>query len=211
MIWGEPSRGNNFQPFDATAPRRYARMLDLAYVALKQARSSNRVVGGMTYTTGDISTWRWIAGMRLPNGRPPRMDMYGHNPFTWRTPDLRAPPSCCAMADFNDLGRLGPAVDRNLSPRLRNGRRRAIPLFLSEFTIPTDVDREFGFHVDRNTQAGWIRYILQVVRRSSRIQGFGWIHLQDEAPRADGQPVSSGGLLDYRGSPKPGYFAFKAG
>jgi hypothetical protein len=219
MIWGEPSRSNNFAPLtpaapgakltprQASAPRRYARLLDAAYGSLKRADHANRVIGGMTYTTGDISTWQWIKYMRLPNGRPPRLDLYGHNPFSFRRPDLRNPPSCCGVADFSDLGRLGPAIDRHLS----RGRRRRIPLFLSEFTLPTDVDSEFNFHVDRNTQAAWIRDALRVVRRSARIRAFGWIHFYDETPRPGGGPVSHGGLLDYRGRPKPGYFAFKAG
>jgi hypothetical protein len=219
MIWGEPSRRANFEPLtpaapgakltakQASAPRRYARILDAAYGALKQARSSNQVIGGMTYTTGDITSWQWIANLRLPNGKPPRLDMYGHNPFSFRRPSLANPPSCCDVVDFSDLGRFGAAVDRNLS----RGKRRRIPLFLSEFTLPTDVDREFNFHVDRPTQASWIRDALRVVRRSSRIRAFGWIHLYDEAPSTNGDPVSTGGLLDYRGTPKPGYFAFKAG
>jgi hypothetical protein len=223
MVWGEPSRGPNFQPLtpapperrltaaQASAPRSYARMLDAAYGSLKRADRRDTVVGGMTYSGGDISSWQWIANMRLPNGRPPRLDTYGHNPFSLRPPDLRNPPSCCGIADFSDLGRLSTAVDRNLSPTRRGGRRRQIPLFLSEFTLPTDVDREFNFHVDRTTQASWIRQALRIVRRWPRIQAFGWIHLYDEAPRPDGQPVSTGGLLDYRGVPKPGYYAFKAG
>jgi hypothetical protein len=223
VVWGEPSRRANFRPLtpakpnrpltaaQASAPRRYARMLDAAYGALKRADRRDMVVGGMTYVTGDISTWQWIENMRLPNGRPPRLDMYGHNPFTWRPPDLRSPPSCCGMADFSDLGRLATAVDRNLSPPGRRGRGREIPLFLSEFLLPTAVDSEFNFHVDRNTQAAWIRDILRVVRRWSRIRAFGWLRLYDDAPRPGGGLVSNSGLLDYRGVPKPGYYAFKAG
>jgi len=223
MIWSEPSRRNRWEPLtpappgrrltraQASAPRRYARLLDAAYASLKRAQSANRVIGGMTYTTGDISSWQWIANMRLPNGRPPRLDLYGHNPFSFRRPNLRNPPSCCGMADFSDLGRLGRAVDRNLSPRRRGGRRRQIPLFLSEFTLPTDVDSEFNFHVDRQTQASWIRDALRVVRRSRRIQAFGWIHFYDDAPAPNGGLVSHGGLLDYRGTPKPGYYAFRTG
>jgi hypothetical protein len=219
MIWGEPSRGPNWLPLtpaqpgrrlssaQAAAPRRYARLLDAAYGSLKQAGHANQVIGGMTYTTGDISSWQWIANMRLPNGRPPRLDLYGHNPFSFRHPDLRNPPSCCDQVDFSDLGRFASAVDRNLS----RGRRRHIPFFLSEFTLPTDVDRDFNFHVDPQTQANWIRDILKVVRRSARIRAFGWVNFQDDPPSPDGSPVRTTGLLDYQGNPKPGYFAFKSG
>lgn len=223
MVWGEPSREHNFEPLtpappgrrltarQASAPRRYARMLDAAYGALKRAGPRDRVVGGMTYSSGDISTWQWVANLRLPNGRPPRLDMYGHNPFTWRPPNLGSPPSCCGLADFSDLGRLGGFVDRNLAPRRRARAQRHIPFFLSEFMLPTDVDAELNFHVSRETQAAWIRDIMRIVRRSARIQVFGWIHLRDDPPRSDGQPGISSGLLDHRGTPKPGYYAFKAG
>jgi hypothetical protein len=221
MIWGEPSRENNFEPLtpapptaarltptQASAPRRYARLLDAAYAALKGASRSNRVIGGMTYTTGDISTWNWIRYMRLPNGRPPRLDLYGHNPFTWRRPSLGAPPSCCGSADFSDLGRLAPQIDRNFNPPRS---RRRIPFFLSEFFLPTDVDRELNFHVDRATQASWISGIMRIVRSWSRIQAFGWVHLYDEPPSPTGERVGHGGLLEFDGRPKPGYFAFGAG
>jgi hypothetical protein len=218
-VWSEPSRRDQFKPLtpaspgarltaaQASAPRRYARLLDAAYGALKQAGRTNQVIGGMTYTTGDISSWQWIANMRLPNGRPPRLDLYGHNPFSFRHPDFRNPPSCCDQVDFSDLPRFGAAVDRNLS----RGRRRQIGLFLSEFTLPTDVDSEFNFHVDRSTQAAWIRDAFRLARASSRIRVLSWVHFFDDPPSADGSPVINSGLLDYQGNPKPGYFAFKAG
>ena len=219
MIWGEPSSRTNFRPLlpsrpggpltraQAAAPRRYARLLEAAYQSLKQASRVNQVIGGMTYTTGSISTWQWVAYMRLPNGQPPHLDMYGHNPFSFRHPDFRLGPSCCDSADFSDLVRLGGAIDNNL----RRGPRRRIPLFLSEFTLPTGPDREFNFWLDRETQAAWIRDVLKIVRRSTRIRALGWIHLQDEPPRPDGGPRIRGGLLNYRGEPKPGYAAFKDG
>jgi hypothetical protein len=67
MIWGEPSRGHDFEPLDPakpfaklnvhqrSAPHRYARILDAAYGALKSVSHSNLVIGGMTGAAGDIS------------------------------------------------------------------------------------------------------------------------------------------------------------
>jgi hypothetical protein len=219
MIWGEPSKKKNFNPLtpappnrrltaaEASAPRRYSRILDAAYGALKRASRRNRVIGGMTYVTGDISAWQWIANMRLPNGRPPRLDLYGHNPITWRIPDPRAAPSCCGLSDFNDLPRLGRAIDRNL----RRRGQASIPLFLSEFFVPTGPDDELDVYVDPPIQAAWVRAILRTVRKSSRIEAFGWIHFQDDPPSPDGSRVSHGGLLNADGTPKPGYAAFKDG
>lgn len=217
MIWGEPSRQPNFQPLtptlnprrlnrrQAAAPRLYARILDAAYGALKRVRRRNLVIGGNTFTSGtplSISPFAWIRYMRLPDGSRPRMDLYGHNPFSARPPDFRNPPLCCGAADFSDLPRLARHIDRYLS----RSRRQRIPLFLSEFTIPTGAtDQEFNFSTSRKTQARRIRVALRYVRGWSRIYTFGWIHLYDDPPR------SNGGLLDSRGHKKPGYFAFKNG
>jgi hypothetical protein len=220
MIWGEPSRKFNFQPLtpaplerprltarQASAPRRYARLLDAAYGSLKLASKRNRVIGGMTMVTGDISAWQWIDNMRLPNGRPPRLDLYGHNPITWRAPDLNAPQSCCGLSDFGDLLRLGRAVDRNL----RRRGQPSIPLFLSEFFIPTAPDSELNVWVDPPVQADWIRAALRGVRAWNRIAAFGWIHLYDDQPNPNGERVSHSGLLYADGTPKPGYAAFSEG
>lgn len=217
MIWGEPSRAPNFLPLtpapplarkltraQAAAPHKYAQMLDASYAALKLASPRNVVIGGNTYTTGDISTSQWIENLRLPNGRPPRMDLYGHNPFSFRPPDLQSPPSPSGEVDFSDLARLSRLVDHNLAPRGRH-----LQLFLSEWTIPTaPSDNEFNFYVTPQVQAQWITDAWRIVRRSSFIYALGWIHLYDDPPASAG---SSGGLLDYQGHPKPGYYAFRAG
>jgi len=220
MIWGEPSGPKNFKPItpappgatrltaaQASAPRRYARLLDAAYGSLKRASSKNRVIGGMTFSTGEISAWQWIAYMRLPNGRPPRLDLYGHNPITWRAPNLHAPRSCCGLSDYGDLLRLGRTVDRNL----RRRGQPSIQLFLSEFFIPTAPDSELNVWVDPPVQADWIRAALRGVRASKRIAAFGWIHLYDDPPSPNGERVSHSGLLLSDGTPKLGYDAFSAG
>jgi hypothetical protein len=213
MIWGEPSRAHNFNPLTSAprfaaldaqqqvAPHLYARILDAAYGALKHVSRSNVVIGGMTYTTGDISTQQWIENMRLPSGRPPRLDMYGHNPFSFRAPNLSNPPSPLQSIDFSDLPRLAKLVDRYLG---RPGNRHP-KLFISEWTVPTWIDYEFNFYVDPPVQVQWIAAGLRIARRWSRIYAVGWIHLYDEPPE------SSGGLLYANGVKKPGYFAWKAG
>jgi hypothetical protein len=213
MIWGEPSRGHNFEPLQPakpftklnvhqrSAPHRYARILDAAYGALKSVSRSNLVIGGMTYTTGDISTQQWIENLRLPDGKPPRLDMYGHNPFSYRAPNLSNAPSKDQQVDFSDLGRLTKLVDRYLG---RPGNPHP-KLFISEWTVPTAIDLEFNFYVEPLLQAQWITDGLRIASELPNIYAVGWIHLYDETP------TSYGGLLQTDGTKKPGYFAWKNG
>lgn len=213
MIWGEPSRTPNFEPEtpakpfthldtqQKVAPHIYARILDAAYGALKGVSQSNLVIGGMTYTTGDISTQQWIENLRLPNGKPPRLDMYGHNPFSFRAPNLSNPPSPAQQIDFSDLGRLSRLVDRYLG---RPGNPDP-KLFISEWTVPTAVDVEFNFYVEPLLQAQWITDGLRAAESFPSIYAVGWIHLYDEPPE------SYGGLMQTNGTQKPGYAAFKNG
>jgi hypothetical protein len=213
MIWGEPSRSHNFEPLDGakplaklnvhqrSAPHRYARILNAAYGALKSVSRSNLVIGGMTYTTGNISTQQWIENLRLPDGKPPRLDMYGHNPFSFRVPSLSNPPSPYQEVDFSDLGRLSKLVDRYLG---QPGNPHP-KLFISEWTVPTKIDLEFNFYVEPLLQAQWIIDGLRIASQMSSIYAVGWIHVYDEPTE------SYGGLIETDGVKKPGYAAWKAG
>ncbi len=130
IMWGEPTRAANFQPIPATHPSRplpakgkrtvqlYAGLLDAGYGARKGVSSRNVVIGGNSFTGGDISPFNWIRYMRLPNGKRPRMDLYGHNPFTLRRPRLSDPSVSaatgllrprCAGGLAGSLLRQGPA------------------------------------------------------------------------------------------------------
>jgi hypothetical protein len=214
MIWGEPSRSNNWKPFVQqplggkltpamqVAPRRYARLLDAAYAALKAERKTNIVIGGNTYVTGEVRPPDWVRSMKLPNGRPPRMDFYGHNPFSIRKPNLKNPPSNQDLIDFSDLGRFDKQIQRYLG---RPPHKR-IRLWLSEFTIPTFTDSEFNFHVTPKTQAKWITSAFKVARQVDAA-GLGWVHLSD----VNAGFIIGGGLLREDGSRKPGFYAFMRG
>jgi hypothetical protein len=207
MVWGEPSREANFQPFypasnpfakltkqQQIAPHNYARLLDAGYGGLKRVTKQNLVIGGSTYTTGDIHTQQWIENMRLPNGRPPRMDMYAHNAFTNVDPTFNAAPSGEGAVEFPDLPRLAGWVDRYL--------HRGLRLFISEFTVPTCPDQEFNFYVDPKFAAKWVTDALRLSRHWNRIYALGWIHVYDEPP------ISCGGLLTTSGKHKSTFSAF---
>jgi hypothetical protein len=208
MIWGEPSKAAYFQPVGRGGVRLYARMLDAAYDRIKAVNQHDLVIGGNTWTAGDVPPLRFIRWLRLPSGRPPRMDLYGHNPFSDRRPDLRQPPLGGDFADFSDLGRLAGAIDRNLG---RTPSGKPIRLFLSEFSLPTDHPNwEFNFYVSRATQARWLGDALRIVRSWSRVYALGYLGLYDDPPRPGGAQVERG-LLDLHGRPKPAYAVFKRG
>jgi hypothetical protein len=212
QIWGEPSKHQNFQPMtygDPTGPRLYARILDAAYASLKRQSRRNIVIGGNTWTVGTVPPLQFIRAMRLPNGRSPRMDLFGHNPFTRRRPVLNQPPLGDGLADFGDLDTLVRWIDRYVG----KPQGRPLRLYLSEFTLTTHPEgREFDFSFTRKRQARWLATALRVVRRWDRIHTFGWISLHDEAPnRPDGQAPSNRGLVEWDGDRKPAYRAFKRG
>ena len=220
IIWSEPTRAENFMPLIhetrdrpltrrmKKAPHLYARILDSTYGALKSRSRRNIVIGGNSFTTGDISSLNWIRNLRLPSGKPPRVDLYGHNPFSARRPLLDRPPLGHGFADFSDLDLLARWVDRWLAhPR---GKRR-INFFLSELFWPTDhANHEFNFWVTRRTAASWLTDALRTTRRWSRIYTLGWYALYDDPPNAAGDEVNRG-LLTYRGKKKPAYWAYKRG
>jgi hypothetical protein len=217
MVLGEPSRSGNFKPLvaqtigrpltrrQAAAPQRYARILDAAYAAFKRVRRSNVVIGGNTFTAGDIRPANWVKHMRLPNGRRPRLDVYGHNPFTLRTPDLKNAPGPGETVDFSDLGRFQKVVTRAFGRR--GSKTRRVPLFLSEFTVPTGLDSEFNFFTTLPKQAEFITKSFGIARKI-KVYGLGWIHLYDAGPPDSG---IRGGLIDVDGRRKPGFDAFRRG
>jgi hypothetical protein len=210
MIWGEPTRSGNFEPIakdvapyrrltaaQQTGPHVYAQILDAAYGALKRLSRANEVIGGCTFTRGLIDPLQWIANLRLPNGKPPRMDIYAHNPFSYQDPTFSSTFSDFDMVQFSDLPELARWVDRYL--------RRGMPLFLSEWTIPTAADNEFNFYVDPPVAGRWVAEALRESRRWHRIAAVGWVNVYDDPPQ------TYGGLLTASGRQKPSFTAFARG
>ena len=219
MIWGEPSKASRFQPLvpamghrltarQKRGPRLYARILDASYAALKAQSRRDLVIGGDTWAGGEVVPLNFIKAMRLPNGRRPRMDLWGHNPFTLRRPNLANGPLGYGFADFSELDTLARWLDVY---GYRNAHRGPLRLFLSEFFLPTDhANFEFNFWVSRETQAKWIASALRITRRFHRIYTLGYLGLFDDPPRPDGEEANRG-LIDRSGRKKPGYYAFKRG
>jgi hypothetical protein len=214
MIWGEPNRAPNFQPLvpaknrttmtltkaQQTGPRKYAQLVDAAYASLKAVNPANKVIAGNTFTSagpGAIYPYQWIKYMKLPGGKRPRMDMWGHNPYGFKLPSLKGPASPRGQVQFGDLKRLMKALDKAFRPK-------KLPLYLSEWGVPTgfeDLDLLYVLPVGQANK--WIRAAYKIARTQRRIFTLGWVHPIDTER-------SSQGLLTTGFQRKPVYNTFKA-
>jgi len=201
MIWGEPNRHDRFQPNktnSALGPRAYARLLDAAYVALKSANRQNIVIGGNTWTSGTVKPPDFLRWLRLPNGRRPRLDWFGHNPFPFRFPKLANTPLRGGYRDMSDLDTLSAEARRTF------GRR--VPLWLSEYTIQSDRgSRVFATYVSRAAQGRYLSAGFRIADDlGPAVAGIGWLTLLDEPPAPESANL---GLLTAALQRKPAFAA----
>ena len=206
MIWGEPNRADRFLPNEANSPigpRRYASLLDAAYAALKAVSSDNVVIGGDTFTGGEVKPKQFIEWMKLPSGQPPRLDWYGHNPYPFRFPDVRKQPIPGGWRDLSDLDTLTEEVDRAYRSRGEPPR-----LWLSEFTVQSDhTSRVFEAFVSQASQARWLTAGYEAAAEVPQVEGLGWFTLLDQA---GGRLAAHWGLLTSDGhTKKPAFRAYR--
>jgi len=219
MIWSEPSRRANFLPLarvtgkrqlsrkEQVGPRTYARILDSGYKAVKSVNPNDFVIGGNTIPGGSIRPLRFIQAMRLPNGRPPRMDLYGHNAYSPRFPKLSRRPAAFGTADLSDFDTLARWLDRYLG---RAGRNHRLKIFVSEYSLPTSRNAVIPFWGNRRDQARYAAGALRLTRNFERSYSLGWFQLMDQPPQRDNLEADWG-LLTWRGQIKPAFWAFKRG
>jgi hypothetical protein len=224
MIWGEPSYGVNFQPMPPNSrvgPKTYAKLLDLAYAALKQANRANVVIGGMTLNGGGpVSTPNFIKWLRVGKGkkaRPPRMDLWGHNPFDGRFPNIKKKP-IGKFRGLNDVDTLYREIQSAYGVRLKGKRKKAraskkvkVPrLWLSEWTLLSAPSPSLfgGFHVSPARQAAYITAAYRMLRKLKYVKALGWYRLEDEP--TNGQVGAAWGLLTADGARKPSFDAYAA-
>lgn len=202
MIWGEPNRDDRFQPNaegSAAGPQAYAPILDAAYEALKRVSPQNIVIGGMTWTGGTVKPAPFLQMMRLSNGRPPRLDWFGHNPYPFRFPNLKELSIEGGWRDISDMDTFTQELQGIYGSNAR--------FWLSEFTILSDMpSAEFTSFVSRQAQAQWLTAGFKIADALPSIAGLAWFTLLDQPERAGG---SHTGLLTADGARKPAYQAFR--
>jgi hypothetical protein len=206
MIWGEPNRSDRFlpnAPNSPVGPRRYAPLLDAAYGALKAVSPDNIVIGGDTFTGGEVKPQQFIQWMRLPSGQPPRLDWYGHNPYPFRFPDIQKQPIRGGWRDLSDLDTLADEIDR--AYRSRGVRPR---LWLSEFTVQSDhTSSVFEAFVSKASQARWLTAGYETAAAEPQVEGLGWFTLLDQT---GGPDAAHWGLLTSDGrTRKPAFAAYQ--
>lgn len=201
MVWGEPNRDHFLPNADNSpvGPRAYAKVLDASYGALKAQSPKNIVIGGMTWTGGTVKPANFLKYMRLPDGRAPRLDWFGHNPFPFRFPNLRELAVPGGYRDISDLDTFGAQLRRTYGRRAK--------FWLSEFLVLSDrPSQEFVTSVSKAEQGRWLSAAYGIADRLPQVAGLGWLGLLDQpaSPRS-----SNYGLLTASGGFKPAYNAFR--
>jgi len=202
MIWGEPNRHDRFQPNARNSPigpRAYAVLLDAAYAGLKRASRHNIVIGANTWTSGTVKPANFLRLMRLPSGRPPRLDWLGHNPFPFRFPKLAQQPLAGGYRDISD-------IDTISRDALRVYGRR-IPLWLSEYTIGSAPMDSFPFSTTPAGQARWLSAAYELAQDAKYVETLGWFSLLDGPATQEGG--STLGLMTFEGARKPAFSAYR--
>ena len=183
IVISEPSSFYNLRPQGGngrTAPRLYARLLDAAYAAMHAARRDVVVIGGGVHPYGLNDQYTtapdtFIANMVLPNGRRPRLDLFGINPYTERKLDLALPKRPLRL-DFDDLDWLARRLDR-LWPR------RHLRIFVDEFGWNTEHEAlGWLYFVPRRNQALDLPKAYALAARFGRVDTMCQFLLYDAPP-----------------------------
>src|SRR5262249_10341020 len=136
----------------------------------------------------------------LPNGRRPRLDEWGHNPFTERPIDLQLKPMSRFTYDFDDLDTLTAELDAFYP-------NKHIGLFLTESGTPTEHSNvDWFFHTTRADQARRLRQMCDAARGFKRIAAISNYLLRD-------QPGTRGwttGLITASGVKKPAWRVYRS-
>jgi hypothetical protein len=147
---------------DEAGAHKYAAILDDSYGALKGVSARNLVIGGGTFTTGDISALNWLKNLRLSDGKAPRSTATTKAPRSTAT--TRSPPGCRASATrgSDTAAPTSPIYATRLHPRLKAralSLKRVLKAAVADLFPPEIMGRAkhgFGVPLDR-----WFREDLR--------------------------------------------------
>jgi hypothetical protein len=211
VVFSEPGNYVNFKPQGdkgRRAPRLYARLLDAAYGSMHAARQNIVVIGGNVHPAGhnDETTTApdtFLRYMVLPNGRRPRLDLFGINPYTERPLNMTLPHRP-GRVDFDDLDWLTRQLDRYWP-------RRHLQLFVDEFGWNTEHEASgWLYFVSRKKQASDLPTGYRLAAKLRRVNTMCWYQLYDSPPDHGGGIWRNwtSGLRTWDGVRKPSWRAF---
>ena len=197
LIWNEPNLRRWLEP---TVPGTYVRrLLNPAYKAIHQANRRALVGGGVTgprANAGGVSPLDWLRGMRRAGAR---LDAYAHHPHPASAYETPTEGGCfgaeCKTVTLANLRVLVDAVRRAWG----GGKR----IWLSEWGYQTNPPDKF-LGVSPRLQAQYIGEAARLVYRTRQVDMLIQFLYQDE-PQTD---RFQSGLLNSRGRPKAGLYAF---
>jgi hypothetical protein len=134
-IWNEPNKPQWFRPVSA---RRYTKLLNVAYRAIKSADPTAKVAGGVTGPRGGRHGMSPVAFIRGMDRHRARLDAYAHNPYPLHPRQTPWTGECrrCETITMASLERLIREVNRAF------GRKR---IWLTEYGYQTNPpDRWLG-------------------------------------------------------------------
>jgi hypothetical protein len=204
MIWGEANREENFwvdsPGYGGVGPRTYALMLNDSYHALKRVSKSNLVIGADSASFATIQPATWLREMKLPDGKPPPLDYYGLNPYSFRFPQYHRHLCCHGLRDIDSLPQFESEV--------RRVYHRRVPLWLAEYSVSSDHNNiSFVFHVSRRAQARWLTAAYKLAATYRFVAALGWFDLADQPPSVFGHLTT--GLMTWQFKPKPAFYAYE--
>jgi Beta-galactosidase len=189
LIWNEPNQRRWFRP---VSPSTYVtKLLNPAYLAIKQVDPAAKIGGGVTAPRGGIggmSPVDFLRGIARAHGL---LDAYAHHPYPLRPDETPTSGGCghCETITMATLGRLIKEVGRSF-PKAR--------IWLTEYGYQTNPpDRLLGV-----TPAKQARYIAESARRAvvlPRVDLLVQYLYQDEPSLGRWQS----GLTTSTGRPKP--------
>jgi hypothetical protein len=169
------------------------------------------VIGGNLHPSGTDSAFAtspatFLRNMKLPDGRRPRMDLFGVNPYTERRPRI-AERRVGKRVDLNDLDWLLARLDEAYP-------RKRMRLFVGEFAWQTEHGNTLWFwFVPRAQQARDLTAAFRLATRLGRVDTFCWFQLHDSPPAREDEfgffTNWTSGLKTYRGARKPAWRAFQ--